>query len=160
MRQQRAALWRQTPAAPRFRQTRLRWRPNLSRLSTVTHHLDHAADSRRQFSRRFGNQRPPRMAIYLSAGGVAQGETYGWLDDQTVAFTVPPDDQNPCLTYGVNRTFVEPVRAVMNAERLRPAFTGTQPFLFYTLSCCPGTFAPFYFCLPCSSSTRALIVSS
>jgi hypothetical protein len=38
---------------------------------------------------------------------VARGETYTWLDDQTVAFTLPPDDQSRYPTYGVTRTFVQ-----------------------------------------------------
>jgi hypothetical protein len=39
--------------------------------------------------------------------GVAKGETYTWLDDHTVAFTLPPGEQNRYPTYGVTRTFVQ-----------------------------------------------------
>ncbi|MDB4894979.1 MAG: hypothetical protein JWN15_1241 [Firmicutes bacterium] len=55
-----------------------------------------------------GINSPHRYASWSSPlVDVAQGETYTWLDDHTVAFTLPPDGQNPYPTYGVNRTFVE-----------------------------------------------------
>jgi hypothetical protein len=36
---------------------------------------------------------------------VARGATYTWLNEQTVAFTLPADDQHPYPTYGVSQTY-------------------------------------------------------